>query len=494
MHAEAAFSSEFPSVLADDTEDNLQPSPYQAAIFHLRQGLRALYDLSHGLKPAKREEHEQLVELQKQVLQLLHIHFAPNAEATGARFGDVLRSHREEAGLTQEQVADYAGLSMSYVRKLELGSKPPARKAVLSLCSVSELKLVPAEITSLPAVSEDSHRLAPNWYVSPGFDSVQMIHDFAQQLNGGGGSIEQTYIYLDHKSALDWIQICNAPSYVSMAREGMPHSTIAKRLREVVGQVGLDVIALGPGDGKSEVRLVQQIQEESERTNLRFYLFDASQPLLSRAFKHAVDTFGDAPNVFVCGIQGNFHHLPRYMQLHYTPARSHRRRVYVMLGNTLGNIEHEAQFFHNAFSGAAPGDLLLFDVDYAFATSGEPDEIRRKDPAFHGPVREEYARWLEGPIKRYCHDAQHIEFTLRLDTDRPLVGSYGLQFMAKISLPGMRHKTFCMFQVRRYTPEGLVRCLQKLDWEPVGQMPFSGSMTRPRGLLMFQKRYAKVKH
>ncbi len=27
-------------------------------------------------------------------------------------------------------------------------------------------------------------------------------------------------------------------------------------------------------------------------------------------------------------------------QLHYTPARSHRRRVYVLVGNTIGNIDH----------------------------------------------------------------------------------------------------------------------------------------------------------
>ncbi len=87
MQAEAAFSLEFPSVLADDT---LEPSPYQAALFHLRQGLQALCDLSPGADPAKREEHEQLVALQKQVLQLLHIHFAPSGEEMGARFGEVL--------------------------------------------------------------------------------------------------------------------------------------------------------------------------------------------------------------------------------------------------------------------------------------------------------------------------------------------------------------------------------------------------------------------
>ena len=38
--------------------------------------------------------------------------------------------------------------------------------------------------------------------------------------------------------------------------------------------------------------------------------------------------------------------------------------------NTIGNIDHEPQFFHSAFAGAVPGDVLLFDADYAFTTSG----------------------------------------------------------------------------------------------------------------------------
>ena len=491
MLAEAATSSEFPSVLSSDT---LEPSPYQAALFHLRQGLQALCDLSPGADPAKREEHEQIVALQKQVLQLLHIHFAPDSEQTGSRFGDVLRHHRDEAGLTQEQLAHYSGLSLSYIRKLEQGSKPPARTAVLALCSVPDLKLVPAEVTALPAMREYSYRLAPNWYVSPGFDSVQMMSDLAQQLNGGGGSVEQTYVYMDHKSAIDWIQLCNTPSYVAAFRESMPHGGMAKRIRELVGQAGLDLIALGPGDGKSEVRLVQYIIEESERPSIRFYLVDASQPLLSRAFKHAADTFGDEPGVFVCGIQGNFHHLPRYMQLHYTPARSHRRRVYVMLGNTIGNLDNEPQFFQNAFAGAAPGDLLVFDADYAFTASSDPAEIKRADPALAKPVPDGHQRWLAGPIKRYCQDAQDIVFSFRLDANRPLAGSYGLQFIAKVGLPGKQVREFCMWQVRRYEPNSIVRCMRNLGWEHVGQIPFTGSKTRPKAVFLFQKHLPNLRH
>lgn len=492
MHTEAAFSSEFPSVVADDT---LGPSSYQAALFHLRQGLQALCDLSPGADPAKKEEHEQLVALQKQVLQLLHIHFAPNSEEAGTQFGNVLRHHRDEAKLTQEQVADYSGLSLSYIRKLEQGSKPPSRNVLLALCSVPDLKLVPPEVTSLPAIREYGFRLAPNWYVSPTFDSLQMLHDFSQQLNGGGGSVEQTYVYMDHQSATDWIQLCNTPSYVAAFRDSMPHSAIARRLREVVGQVGLDVIALGPGDGKSEVRLVQQIREESDRPNIRFYLFDVSQPLLSSAFKHAADTFGDDPGLFVCGIQGNFHQLPRYMQLHYTPARSHRRRVYVMLGATIGNIDNEPQFFQSAFAGAAPGDLLIFDVGLVFTDSIEPAFLKQHDPVLSRPIPDGHQRWLAGPLQRYCRDMTAVSFSVLLDTKRPLAGSYGLQVMAQVKLPGQQTKEFCMWQVRRYQSSSLVQCLHDLGWEHVGQIPFTGSKARaPQGVFMFQKQLPKLKH
>ncbi len=491
MQPNADTSSEFPSVISDET---MEPSPYQAALFHLRQGLHALAGLSPGKDPEKRKAHEELMLLQRQVLQLLHVHFAPEREAAARRFGDVLRQHREEGGLTQAQLADYSGLSLSLIRKLEQGGNMPTRSSLLGLCSVPELKLVPAEVTTLPAVKEYSHQLAPNWYISPGFDSMSMMSDLAQQMNGSGGNIEQTYAYLDHKSALDWAQLANSPTYVAAIGESLPYTAVVKRLREVVGSAGLDVIALGPGDGRSEVRLVQQIYRDCERPNLRFYLLDVSQPLLSRAFKHAVDTFNDDPGIFVCGIQGNFHHLPRYTQLHYTPARSHRRRVYVLLGNTIGNIDHEPQFFQSAFSGAAPGDLLLFDTDYAFTTSSDPAEIQRKDPALGKPVPDGHQRWLGGPIHRYCQDAQGVSFSFRLDTNRPLAGSYGLQFIATVSLLGKRTKEFCMLSVRRYDPISITRCLRSFGWEQVGLFPFSSSETRPRGVFIFQKQLPKMTH
>ncbi len=484
MQAEPAIQTEFPSLRAADTQE---PSPYQAALFHLRQGLQALTDLSPGRSRGKRQARDELVALQKQVLQLLHLDFAPDTESISGRpFGEALRQHRDESGFTQEQLAEHAGLSASLIRKLEQGSKLPTRDTLLRLCSVPELKLIPQEISTLPAIRERSYRLAPNWYVPPGFDSMKMLSEFTSQINGGGGAIEQTHVYLDHKSALDWIQLCNMPKYQAW-RDCFPHEDTAACIRSVVEQAGLDLIALGPGDGKTEVQLVRSILSDGERANIRLYLLDASQPLLGRAFRHAMDSFDDLPGMFVCAIQGNFHHLPRYMQLHYTPARSHRRRIYMMLGCTLGNLEHEPHFFQHAMSGAAPGDLLMFDVEYAFTESTNPSEIREKDPAFAAPVSEDVQRWLSGPIQRYCRDAHNVTMSLVLDVNRPLAGSYGIQFVAKVQLLGGQTKEFTMWQVRRYQPQSLVDCLRGLGWQHIGLMPFRGSKTRPRGVFLFQK-------
>ena len=484
MQTSAAVSSEFPSIVSDG---GLEPSPFEAAMFHLRQGLAALSDLSTGRDPEKKEAQAELVLLQKQILQLLHVHFLPEATGGARKFGEVLRRHRDEAGYTQLQLAEFSGLSVSLIRKLEQGDNYPSRATLASLCALPELKLVPAEVTTLPAFRSEGHRAAPNWYVSPGFDAMQMMSDLALQLNGSGGSIEQTYVYLDHKSALDWFEISNTPGYVATFRDCLPHGALAERIREVVGGVGLDVIALGPGDGKTEVRLVQRLLDRSERANIRFYLLDASQPLLGRAFKHAVDTFDKEPGVFVCGIQGNFHHLPRYMQLHYSPAQSHRRRVYVMLGDTIGNLDNERQFFRNAFSGAAPGDLMIFDAVSSFTDSKDPEEIKRRDPVFHKPVP--YQNWLSGPIWRYCQEVQSVEFSFGLDVNRPFEGSYGIQLLATVGLPGMRTKEFCMYEIRRYNQESLIQCMRSLGWAHVGLLPFSE--TRPKAVFIFQKQIPK---
>lgn len=172
-------------------------------------------------------------------------------------------------------------------------------------------------------------------------------------LNGQGGSVEQTYAYLDPKSALNWYTLSNQSSYATIYRENMPLSGMAAQIQEWIAHAPLDFIALGPGDGKQEVRLLQHLLEDPEsrqaktRTDISLYLLDISQPLLSEAYRYASETLGGRSGVTVWAVQGNFHHLPRYTQLHYAPQRANRRRLIAMFGNTLGNLDNEPSFFRH---------------------------------------------------------------------------------------------------------------------------------------------------
>lgn len=53
----------------------------------------------------------------------------------GAAFGRVLRSLRQEAGLTQEQLGFEADLRRTYISLLELGQQQPSLITILKLAT-----------------------------------------------------------------------------------------------------------------------------------------------------------------------------------------------------------------------------------------------------------------------------------------------------------------------------------------------------------------------
>ncbi len=151
-------------------------------------------------------------------------------------------------------------------------------------------------------------------------------------LNGQGGSVEQTYAYLDPKSALNWFGLSNQSSYSTVYRESLPLGPLAAKMLERDSHGRMDIIALGAGDGKQEVRLVQHLLEQIEgksskaHADLSLYLVDISQPLLSEALRHANTSLVGRSVMTVWAVQGNFHHLPRDTQLHYAPQPTEKDR------------------------------------------------------------------------------------------------------------------------------------------------------------------------
>lgn len=470
----------------------------EVSLLAAMQGMQALVERQEA--PVKTGWHKQLKSIQA-ALRFVHTAAGHNGAppSQGAvdpeklrAFAQKLREQRKAIGLTQEQLADRAGLSRGTIRGLEGMRSDPSTATLMRLVAVRELKL---DLDSLPSPPRSEAAASPNCWIAPGYDPLKLFADLLDQVNGSGGSLEQTYSYLDHQSATNWHVLSNQSRYSALFRANMPLDAAAKHILHSTRRAAVDVIGLGAGDGRQEVRLVQCLLahaatgEQKPATDVRLYLLDISQPLLGDAYKHAADVLGDQRGVFVCAVQGNFHHLPRYTQLHYTPERSHRRRIVCMLGLTVGNLDNEVSFFRHSLSCLVTGDLFVLDVQRAYAPAENPEEIRRRDPGILHGLTAAHAEWLSGPFLRYSRDVTDVAFRIELNTSCPVPGSYALEAIATVRLTGRRQKEFSAFRFKRYDIGRLADCLSTLGWERVADLPYGAAGETPvHTLLLFRKR------
>ena len=410
---------------------------------------------------------------------------APPDVARIQDFSALLRERRQAAGLARGKLAELSGVPDAALQILESGTYAPSQVALLHLLSVPQLQL---ETFDLPwEASAIDPNLALNCWMAPGFDPVKMVKELALQVNSHGGHIEQSYLYMDHMSAAHWCGIAEQKDYDAM-QASMPTERCASRILRATGKGGVDVIALGPGSARNEVRLAKNLLTQAGHADLRLYLLDISQPLLSVAYRHAAEVLADH-GAAVFAIQGNFHHLPRYGQLLYSPRRAHRRRIITMLGHTFSNLENELRFMRNSLVGFAAGDLLAIDFRLAYAPADQPDEILKKDPTLSGrrqaDLRNLWDLFLSGPFKRYGSDKVELEFFPTLDMSCAVPGSYGVDLRATVrSNEGIRE--FSVYYSRRYEPNQLATALAREGWELLESWMYGGS-SAPCQLMLLRK-------
>lgn len=314
---------------------------------------------------------------------------------------------------------------------------------------------------------------APNCWLAPGFDPIAMQHELEAILKGGGGHIEQSYLYLDPQSAADWLSFTGQASYAAAAYHAAPLDLLAQQVRKITGDVGLDLIALGCGSAEQEVLIAQLVAQG----DLRLYLLDISQPLLAVAYMHAAETLADQRGVSVTAIQGNFFHLPRYTQLHYTPQRAHRRRIITMLGGTFGNLDNEISTVRDVLVGFAPGDLLVLHV--CLAPTGKAEDPRPPE------WQKRFDQFLTGPLRRHGITGE-VKITTERNGSCPVPGSYSLRFVATTDESPPRE--FTLTTLRRYDVARLAEALAPLGWQHLHTLPFHAQdLTYPQVLVLFRR-------
>ncbi len=404
-----------------------------------------------------------------------------------SELGILLRQHREQAGLSQLELAKKAGVSESLVRNMEKGRSRVTKRTLARMLQVGELRMAAEHLVPSWPVSARPSAESLNWWVAPHVDAVSMLQELKLRLSSSGGRIEQTFAYLDHQSADDYLKMASEPQYVASYRMPMPVEEVAERASEVLGTCPMDLIALGPGDGEQETRFSQalvSLQGQRAHADLRLYLLDISQPLLSRAHRHAKDKLDAIRGVTVIGMWGNFHHLPLYEQIFYSPAK--RRRIFTMLGFTLQNLDDEPRFFRDSLRCAVPGDLLFVDFSVVFAAADQPALIRQQDPVLNKPVPELISTWLSGPFRRYL-ESKEVRISYHLDVDCPVPGSYSLDSMVRVRDMFDGEKEFGFARFRRYAPQGLTKWLAGLGWEQILFRQFGPSNRSQPALMLLRK-------
>jgi len=406
------------------------------------------------------------------------------------RFSTLLRQRRESAHLSRIELCKRAGLSERTIKNIENALVSPSRDTVVRLLEVAELGLSWTDVLGEPTKQPEESATDNNYncYIPPGYEPLRMVQQLVRILNGPGGHIEQTYTYLEHRSAIAYMALGHDPAYVARYRAIYPFAELARRIGEECGQTPLKVIALGPGDGNLEVRFVQQLLGEITRPDIELVLFDISQPLLNAAYQHALDTFGEQSPVHTLMMQGNFHDLAMYPQVTYAPAKSRRRRIYTMMGNTLANLDNEPRFFQHCMSHCLPGDFLVLDIRRRQAPldSGE-EAIKKADPAFHNPFPKPLAEWLSTPIRMHCPNLMVCELSYVLQTECPIPGSYSLDAVATVKLNNQAVRRFSMSRAKSYDDALLVQSLARFGWECVLSLPIGPQERAPVAMLLVKR-------
>ncbi len=376
-------------------------------------------------------------------------------------FASMLHQRRRAARMSREELGARAGLHASTIRNIERVKQAPSRTTLCRLLAVPELGLQVKDIADDVAVDP---AWQPNAWFAPRYDAARLFGEMVEMLAGPGGTLEQTYLYLDPQSAADWLNICKGERFTSSWRSACPLEQIAARITRLAGSAGLDVVGLGAGDGRNETRLVRALAElRPPPPPLSLKLLDISHTLVNTASKTATEQL--APHqVPVVALHANFHDLARYPVLHCTPQSSHLRRVYLLLGYTMANLDNEVRWFTDLTTCTSSGDLAVLDFQLAYGPVDNAAALWQVDPGLQQGLPPSYFTWLSGPIRRHCPNASAIDFETKLNTQCLVPGAYELQAIARTRLPDGAERRFTVFRNRRYDAERLAQCLEGLGW------------------------------
>ena len=267
------------------------------------------------------------------------------------------------------------------------------------------------------------------------------------------------YFYDDWGSTL-FEQICELPEYYQTRTE---HQLLEAVADDIVAQTGADeLVELGSG-AATKTRVLLDAMARAKQ--LRFYVpFDVSEGIVRRVAQELVEEY---EGLLVHGVVGDF-----LAHLEHIPDGG--RRLVVILGGTIGNLEPEASqvFLSSIYDEMDQGDFFLLgvqlitDVDRLEAAYNDSAGItaafnKNMLRVLQSVIGAEFDQDAFQHVARFNHDKHRIEMHLRSIRDQvipiPELGlnlylHEGEEILTEISTKYTRHQVEALLTGAGFSP------------------------------------------
>ncbi len=379
--------------------------------------------------------------------------------------------------MSGRKASQLAGLSIDTAHSIESTGRMPGIDTVERIAAV--LKVSPIWL----AYGTESMRRILNYRWAPGHSALRWARDLEAIIRGEGGKIDHGFLYFDPLGAALYEEVSRSP-------EARPLKEAAEAILTLCTEP-LSVIALGAGLGHIEATLTEYLVRSDlpagfdGEPQIELFLVDCSAALLGEGHRHVSHRL-DCHSVPVVAIEGDFRRLPTFSEM-FAP-RGPRRKLFTLLGYTLGNLDNELSFLRDSLLSASRGDLLLLDFGAQTGKLGSSAASLKNEPGAKvlqagGTIRNNtWLAFIANPITRF-YGTEGVKVSLR---HVPESGVIPKSFSVECAVETPDGKSFVTAGWRRYDPQALVDAFARVGWQLVQSWGFGEQ--RPSVLALFVRR------
>lgn len=282
-----------------------------------------------------------------------------------------------------------------------------------------------------------------------------------------GRPIPPHIFYVTDRGAERWIALAQDPSFLayqdSLDLVWNRSREITQQILDAAGSRSIDIVSLGPGDGRKDAALLHELMRAPDRASaFIYYPFDISVNMLARtAARLREDPVIRAGLRQAKAVIADFDSLPIFKPVYqYRPGPN----LLCLLGNMLGNFSDDFGFLKRLHDRAMlKDDLLLLEVRLRSEQSRQ---------AVHELIRDDSllsARFDFGPLEMLGVPFEPGRLTYEIEPDRgtirgsdTIVASYAEAVVGKDTF-----RDIDLSYVHRYEQERFLTEVQRAGFQVV---------------------------